>query len=43
MQQIRMSQPERVVFVIYRGSRTFFRFVEPDWKPTQRSAAMNVP
>ncbi len=38
MDQIRESKPDRVVFVIYRGSRTFFRFVEPDWKPTQHPA-----
>jgi serine protease Do len=37
---IKASQPERVVFVIFRGNRTFFRFVEPDWKPTQRPARL---
>lgn len=36
MEKIKQTQPERVVFVIYRGVRTFFRFVEPDWKPTER-------
>lgn len=36
MEKIKQTQPERVVFVVYRGVRTFFRFVEPDWKPTQR-------
>lgn len=34
MEQIEKTQPERIVFVVFRGSRTFFRFVEPDWKPT---------
>lgn len=43
MAQIKASQPERVVFVIYRGSRTFFRFVEPDWKPTTRQTAAETP
>lgn len=34
MEAIGKAQPERVVFVVYRGVRTYFRFVEPDWKPT---------
>ncbi|HVU65415.1 MAG TPA: PDZ domain-containing protein [Phycisphaerales bacterium] len=36
MDKIMASQPERVVFVVYRGVRTYFRFVEPDWKPTEK-------
>lgn len=36
MESVKAAQPEHVVFVVYRGSRTYFRFVEPDWKPTQR-------
>jgi serine protease Do len=36
MENIKQTQPERVVFVVYRGVRTFFRFVEPDWKPTEK-------
>lgn len=34
MEQIGKDQPGRVVFVVFRGSRTFFRFAEPDWKPS---------
>lgn len=34
MEQIARDQPGRVVFVVFRGSRTFFRFAEPDWKPS---------
>ncbi len=34
MEAITKKQPERVVFVILRGSRSLYKFVEPDWKPT---------
>lgn len=34
MEAIGKSQPERVVFVVFRGFRTSFRFAEPEWKPT---------
>ncbi len=33
LEQITEGQPERVVFVILRGVRTRFQFVEPDWSP----------
>ena len=33
MEKIAKEQPERVVFVVLRGPRTQFLFVEPDWKP----------
>lgn len=33
MEQIAKEEPERVVFTIFRGSRTYFRFVEPEWDP----------
>jgi serine protease Do len=36
MEQVKKDQPQRVVFVVYRGVRTYFRFVEPDWKPTEK-------
>jgi len=39
MEKIQQTQPERVVFVVYRGVRTYFRFVEPDWKPTEKKPA----
>ena len=38
MAAITASQPERVVFVVLRGVRTHFQFVEPDWNPVVRSA-----
>jgi len=34
MDLIGKEQPGRVVFIVFRGSRTFFRFAEPDWKPS---------
>lgn len=37
MKAIKDAQPERVVVVVYRGVRTFFRFIEPDWKPTTKN------
>ena len=30
---ITRQQPERIVFVVLRGARTYFHYVEPDWKP----------
>jgi serine protease Do len=36
MEKVKNTQPERVVFVVFRGVRTYFRFVEPDWKPTEK-------
>ncbi|HMN41998.1 MAG TPA: PDZ domain-containing protein [Phycisphaerales bacterium] len=38
MEKVKDTQPERVVFVVFRGVRTYFRFVEPDWKPTETKA-----
>jgi serine protease Do len=34
MEALAQEQPERVVFVVLRGVRTHFQYVEPDWKPT---------
>ena len=34
MEKIAKAQAGRVIFVVFRGSRTYFRFAEPDWKPT---------
>ncbi len=34
MEAITKKQPERITFVVLRGTRTSFRFVEPEWKPT---------
>lgn len=33
MEKIAAEQPERVVFVVLRGPRTYFNYAEPDWKP----------
>jgi serine protease Do len=33
MADVTAAQPERVVFVVLRGVRTHFQFVEPDWNP----------
>ncbi|MBL8757306.1 MAG: PDZ domain-containing protein [Phycisphaerae bacterium] len=33
MADVAKRQPERVTFVVLRGSRTHYKFVEPDWKP----------
>jgi serine protease Do len=33
MADIARRQPERVVFVVLRGTSTSFKFVEPEWKP----------
>lgn len=35
MDAINKQQPERVVFVVFRGFRTSFRFVEPEWKASK--------
>ncbi|MFN0010858.1 MAG: PDZ domain-containing protein [Phycisphaerales bacterium] len=34
MEAIAKKQPERITFVVLRGTRTSYRFVEPEWKPT---------
>ncbi len=34
MDEIAKQQPERVSFFILRGTRTQFKFAEPQWKPT---------
>jgi S1-C subfamily serine protease len=33
LKELTAAQPERVVFVVLRGVRTHFQYVEPDWKP----------
>ncbi len=33
MEAVAEQQPERVVFVVLRGVRTRFQYVEPEWKP----------
>jgi serine protease Do len=33
VKDITQAQPERVVFVVLRGVRTHFQYVEPDWNP----------
>ncbi len=38
MAEISERQPDRVVFVVLRGVRTHFQFIEPDWNPVVRPA-----
>jgi serine protease Do len=38
MEDIAEQQPPRVEFLVLRGVRTHFQFVEPDWVPTARAA-----
>jgi S1-C subfamily serine protease len=33
MEAVTQAQPERVVFVVLRGVKTRFEYVEPEWKP----------
>lgn len=33
MEEITKQQPKRIVFVVLRGVRTHFQYIEPDWKP----------
>ncbi len=37
MDKIAEQQPERVVMVVLRNSRTFYQFLEPDWKPVAKT------
>ena len=39
MTDIAKRQPEKVTFVVLRGTRTFFLFAEPDWKPQTEAQA----
>src|SRR6185436_840001 len=34
MEKVAKEQPERVVMVVLRGARTYYQFLEPEWKPT---------
>lgn len=34
MEALAKSQPAKVEFVVLRDNRTFYKFAEPDWKPT---------
>lgn len=34
MESLAKSQPAKVEFVVLRDNRTFYKFAEPDWKPT---------
>ena len=33
MEKITKDQSKRVIFVVLRGVRTHFQYLEPDWKP----------
>ena len=37
MGEVTQRQPERVVFVVLRGPRTHFQYIEPDWSPASSS------
>lgn len=37
METVTEREPERVVFVVLRGVRTRFQYVEPDWSPGDQS------
>ncbi len=39
MEDVTQRKPQRVVFVVLRGVRTHFHFVEPEWVPETRQAA----
>lgn len=39
IEEITKQRPERVVFVVLRGVRTHYQFVEPDWFPVTQEAA----
>lgn len=38
MAEIAKRQPERVVFVVLRGPRSRYEFVEPEWSPVSQAA-----
>ncbi len=35
LEEILRQQPERVVFLVLRGAKTHFQFIEPDWQPAK--------
>ena len=37
MKEMKAAQPDRVVFVVLRGVRTHFQYVEPDWNPVAKA------
>ena len=39
MEEVTKARPERVVFVVLRGVRTHYQYVEPDWSPGIQKAA----
>jgi serine protease Do len=39
MEQIAEREPQRVVFVVLRGVRTYFLFLEPEWSPAPAAGA----
>ncbi len=41
MEAIKTAKPERVVFVVLRGIKTYFKFVEPEWGPGADDKAKN--
>jgi serine protease Do len=43
MNRLAEQQPERVVMVVRRGSRNYFQFIEPDWRPIMDERSANEP
>jgi serine protease Do len=39
MEAIAKAQPTKVTFVVLRGTRTYFLFAEPEWKPETKAEA----
>jgi hypothetical protein len=37
MKELKAAQPERVEFVVLRGVRTHFPYVEPEWNPVAKA------
>lgn len=42
MEQIAEREPPRVVFVVLRGVRTYFLFLEPEWSPAPAAGAKEM-
>lgn len=40
IQEITQRKPERVVFLVLRGVRTHFHYIEPDWSPKAKAGPL---
>ncbi len=43
MKEVRRTRSARVVFVVLRGARTHYQFLEPTWKPASNPSTMTHP